>query len=59
MLWTLDELNGLDEDAFAEAFAPLFEGAPRFVARLAEARPFDSEDELIDAARGDRALDAT
>lgn len=52
MLYTLDELNGLDADAFAEAFAPLFEGAPRFVARLAEARPFGSEDELVDTARG-------
>jgi 2-oxo-4-hydroxy-4-carboxy-5-ureidoimidazoline decarboxylase len=51
MLYTLDELNGLDADAFAEAFAPLFEGAPRFVARLADARPFGSEEELVDAAR--------
>lgn len=51
MLYTLDELNGLDADAFAEAFAALFEGAPRFVARLADARPFGSEEELVDAAR--------
>jgi 2-oxo-4-hydroxy-4-carboxy-5-ureidoimidazoline decarboxylase len=30
---------------------PLFEGAPRFLARLAAARPFDSIDELFDRAR--------
>jgi 2-oxo-4-hydroxy-4-carboxy--5-ureidoimidazoline (OHCU) decarboxylase len=47
----LEELNELDEAGFAAAAAPLFEGAPRFVARLAAARPFESEDELFDAAR--------
>ena len=45
------ELNELDADAFTEALAPLFEGAPRFLARLASARPFASEDELFDVAR--------
>jgi 2-oxo-4-hydroxy-4-carboxy-5-ureidoimidazoline decarboxylase len=29
---------------------PLFEGAPRFLARLANARPFDSDGELFDKA---------
>ncbi|MGH2402396.1 MAG: 2-oxo-4-hydroxy-4-carboxy-5-ureidoimidazoline decarboxylase, partial [Candidatus Limnocylindria bacterium] len=48
---SIEALNALDADAFAAALAPLFEGAPRFVARLAAARPFESEDELFDAAR--------
>lgn len=38
-------------DAFAAAVRPLFEGAPAFVDRLADARPFESEDGLFDAAR--------
>ncbi len=41
----------MEPAAFATAMAPLFEGAPRFLARLAEARPFESEDELFAAAR--------
>ena len=48
---TIEELNALDADAFAASLGLLFEGAPRFVGRLAEARPFESEEELIDAAR--------
>jgi 2-oxo-4-hydroxy-4-carboxy--5-ureidoimidazoline (OHCU) decarboxylase len=48
---TLDELNGMAPDAFASALAPLFEGAPRFLARLTERRPFVDEDDLFDAAR--------
>ena len=48
---TIEELNALDADGFVARSAPLFEGAPRFVRRLADARPFESEDELIDAAR--------
>ena len=48
---TIEELNALDADAFVTDLARLFEGAPRFVRRLAEARPFESEQELIDAAR--------
>ena len=38
-------------DRFAESLAPLFEGAPRFLALLAEERPFESDDELFDVAR--------
>ena len=34
------ELDALSADAFAGAAAPWFEGAPRFLARLAAARPF-------------------
>jgi len=37
--------------AFAAAVAPLFEGAPRFLGRLAAARPFGSIDELFARAR--------
>ena len=37
--------------AFAVAVAPLFEGAPRFLGRLAAARPFGSIDELFARAR--------
>jgi 2-oxo-4-hydroxy-4-carboxy--5-ureidoimidazoline (OHCU) decarboxylase len=48
---TIEELNALDREAFATSLGRLFEGAPRFVGRLAEARPFDSEEELIEAAR--------
>ena len=48
---TVDELKALDADAFAAAIAPLFEGAPRFVARIAEARPFETEEDLFDTAR--------
>ncbi|HUH16883.1 MAG TPA: 2-oxo-4-hydroxy-4-carboxy-5-ureidoimidazoline decarboxylase [Methylomirabilota bacterium] len=47
----IEQLNELDGDAFVEALAPLFEGAPRFLRRLAGARPFATEEELFDAAR--------
>lgn len=46
-----DALNALSHDAFADALAPLFEGAPRFLQRLAAARPFDSDEALVAAAR--------
>lgn len=45
------ELNTLESDAFADALAPLFEGAPRFLARLAAARPFADEAAMFDTAR--------
>ena len=38
-------------DAFAAAAQPLFEGAPSFVRRLADARPFETEDGLFASAR--------
>jgi OHCU decarboxylase len=41
---TLDDLSA---EAFVEAVAPLFEGAPRFLARLAAARPFGDEETLF------------
>ena len=39
-------------DAFSTRVAPLFEGAPRFLARLAAARPFRAWGALFEAARG-------
>ena len=44
------DLDGLTEAEFVEAMAPLFEGAPRFLVRLARARPFGSPDALFDRA---------
>lgn len=40
-------LDALPEDAFIAAAAPWFEGAPRFLARLAAARPFGDESTLL------------
>jgi OHCU decarboxylase len=45
-------LNAISESAFVAEMAPLFEGAPRFLGRLAAARPFDTIDDLFDSARG-------
>lgn len=45
------DLDALPEDAFADAVAPLFEGAPRFLARLAGARPFGSWERFFLEAR--------
>ena len=44
------ELNALSADGFAAALAPLFEGSPRFLRRVAEQRPFESDAELLAAA---------
>jgi 2-oxo-4-hydroxy-4-carboxy-5-ureidoimidazoline decarboxylase len=46
-----DTLDALPAPAFEAAMAPLFEGAPRFLARLAEARPFGSTEALFDRSR--------
>ena len=45
------ELETGPAEAFEAATAPLFEGAPRFLARLAAARPFRSTAALFDEAR--------
>ncbi|MDH4334991.1 MAG: 2-oxo-4-hydroxy-4-carboxy-5-ureidoimidazoline decarboxylase [Chloroflexota bacterium] len=45
-----DALNALPDDEFASALAPLFEGAPSLLRRLAAARPFESDDALLAAA---------
>jgi 2-oxo-4-hydroxy-4-carboxy--5-ureidoimidazoline (OHCU) decarboxylase len=44
------EIDPLDDEAFARAIAPLFEGAPRFVSRLTGARPFGTWDAFLDRA---------
>ena len=44
-------LDGLTEADFEAAVAPWFEGAPRFLARLARARPFGDESTLFARAR--------
>jgi 2-oxo-4-hydroxy-4-carboxy--5-ureidoimidazoline (OHCU) decarboxylase len=43
-------LDALPEDAFVAAVAPWFEGAPRFLARLAAARPFRDEPTMFGRA---------
>jgi 2-oxo-4-hydroxy-4-carboxy--5-ureidoimidazoline (OHCU) decarboxylase len=40
-------LDAIAPDAFVAAAAPWFEGAPRFLARLAAARPFGDESTLF------------
>jgi 2-oxo-4-hydroxy-4-carboxy-5-ureidoimidazoline decarboxylase len=48
---SLADLEALDPAAFAAALGPLFEGAPRFLARLAADRPFRSWPDLFATAR--------
>jgi 2-oxo-4-hydroxy-4-carboxy-5-ureidoimidazoline decarboxylase len=45
------ELDALDADACRAALAPLFEGAPRFLARLCAERPFGDAAHLFARAR--------
>ena len=47
----IPELDTLDEEACRAALAPLFEGAPRFLARLCADRPFRDEAGLFTRAR--------
>jgi 2-oxo-4-hydroxy-4-carboxy--5-ureidoimidazoline (OHCU) decarboxylase len=47
----IDLLDTLPAADFAAAVAPLFEGAPAFLRRLAEARPFGSIERLFERAR--------
>lgn len=47
---SLEDLNLLPPESFAHELAPLFEGAPAFLGRLAERRPFESDGALIVAA---------
>ena len=47
----IDELDRATTADFFDGVAPLFEGAPRFLARLAAARPFGSFDRLFERAR--------
>ena len=47
----LGRVNAADQAVAVEALAPLFEGAPRFLARLVAARPFADWEELFRRAR--------
>jgi 2-oxo-4-hydroxy-4-carboxy-5-ureidoimidazoline decarboxylase len=44
-------LNAASAEEFGRLVAPLFEGAPGFLGRLAGARPFDTWDDLFQQAR--------
>ena len=48
---TIDVLDTISAAIFEASMAPLFEGAPRFLGRLANARPFGSADRLFERAR--------
>lgn len=48
---SVEQLNDLTAAAFADAAAPLFEGASQFLTHLAAARPFQSFEEMFQAAR--------
>ena len=45
------ELDSMPKAEFVAAAAPLFEGAPHFLDRLAGARPFGDVDEMVRRAR--------
>lgn len=47
----MDVLDHISAGIFAATMAPLFEGAPRFLGRLAVARPYGSLDALFERAR--------
>ena len=47
----VEQLDALPSEAFVEGIGPLFEGAPRFVARLERERPFGTHDALFRCAR--------
>ena len=51
LLATIAELDTLDEDACRASLAPLFEGAPSFLARLCADRPFRDATRLFLRAR--------
>lgn len=51
MTLAIEVLDSAPAGDFEVAVAPLFEGAPRFLARLAAARPFGTWDGLFAAAR--------
>ena len=44
-------LDAPTDEAYVAAIAPLFEGAPRFLAHLAAARPFETPDAFFAQAR--------
>jgi 2-oxo-4-hydroxy-4-carboxy-5-ureidoimidazoline decarboxylase len=46
----MEDLDRLPVEAFVAELTPLFEGAPRFLERVAAARPFEAHDALMSAA---------
>jgi 2-oxo-4-hydroxy-4-carboxy--5-ureidoimidazoline (OHCU) decarboxylase/GNAT superfamily N-acetyltransferase len=46
----IGDLDRLPPESFAHEVAPLFEGAPRFLARLAAERPFGTDGDLLATA---------
>jgi 2-oxo-4-hydroxy-4-carboxy-5-ureidoimidazoline decarboxylase len=46
---TVETLNAMSAEEFGLAVSPLVEGAPRFLMRLADARPFTSDAAMLDA----------
>jgi 2-oxo-4-hydroxy-4-carboxy-5-ureidoimidazoline decarboxylase len=48
---SIEAIDELDDAGCAAVLAPLFEGAPRFLARLAADRPFGGADALFARAR--------
>ena len=48
---SMGDIDRLPPEAAQAQIAPLFEGAPRFVARLIAARPFDSDEDFVGIAR--------
>jgi len=46
----IEDLDQLPAESFVREVTPLFEGAPRFLARLAAERPFGTEERLLEAA---------
>ncbi len=50
-LLPIEQLDRIPAGVFAATMAPLFEGAPRFLDRLADARPFGALERLFERAR--------
>ena len=50
MFPAMTDLDRLPREAFIREVTPLFEGAPRFLSRLADERPFADDEQMIDAA---------
>ncbi len=46
----VEDLDALPEEAAIDCLQTIFEGGPRFLASLAAARPFETDERLIDAA---------
>jgi OHCU decarboxylase len=47
----MQRLDAMGADAFSAGLAPLFEGAPRFLARIAADRPYGTYQAMLERAR--------